>query len=437
MWTALLLAAATAAAGAACWFLRRSASHWARRGLPYLRPHLLLGNAAGFALNRQTCGQVFGELYARLRGHPLAGIFLLWQPALLVRDPAIAGRVLVRDFQCFRDRGHRASDPMLQDLFFLRGDRRWRTLRDSLEPGFGPKGARHVFFLLDEMAQRLLKVLEAPAERLLELDVYDQMHRFVIDTVGTCAFGVEFESMLNYDCFVVKKTRRMTSGSLLRRIRKTLVLAVPDAARAMGVSFLRSGDADVFRWLTAEIVAHRRRHNVRRNDLMQLLMALAAKEDAGDSPQSETLRLHPPMSNLSRSCTAPYTFPGTTRLGDGALHLRPGEAPLHIPICALHRDPGYFPQPERFDPERFGPDQLARQTPYSYLPFGAGQRSCLGERLALLLMKTTLARLLSRYELFQSPRTEYPAPIDPRLLLLHPKGGLWVKISNRHWLPCD
>ncbi|XP_049766410.1 uncharacterized protein LOC126095701 [Schistocerca cancellata] len=399
---------------------------------------------------------------------------------------------------------------MLQDLFFLSGDRRWRTLRDSLEPGFGPKGARHMFFLLDEMAQRLLKVLEAPAERLLELDVYDQMHRFVIDTVGTCAFGVEFESMLNYDCFFVRKTRRMATGSLLRRIRKTLVLAVPDAARAMGVRFLRSGDADVFRWLTAEIVAHRRRHNVRRNDLMQLLMALAAKEDAGDSPQSdfggdmlasqvmmllmlgrhkvattlafclhqlavhhevqtrarlqvdtalrkhgkelslealadmpyldmvlsETLRLHPPMSNLSRSCTAAYTFPGTTRLGDGALHLRPGEAPLHIPICALHRDPGYFPQPERFDPERFGPDQLACHTPFSYLPFGAGQRSCLGERLALLLMKTTLARLLSRYELFQSPRTEYPAPIDPRLLLLHPKGGLWVRISNRHWLPC-
>nr|AVL92851.1 CYP450 [Locusta migratoria] len=510
MWGAALLAGALALLAWCVAFLRRRASHWRARGLPHLRPRLLFGNALAYALSRQSCAQLLEDAYRRLAGHALGGFHLLWRPALLVRDPALAGRLLVHDFESFRDRGYRPFDPMLQDLFFLRGDHRWRTLRESLEPGFGPKGARYLFFLLDEMALRLVKVLETPAERCLELEVFEQMQRFVIDTVGTCAFGVEFETMLNYDSFVLKETQRMISGSFLKKIKKTLLLAVPETARAMGMRFVRPEDAAVFRWLTAEIVAHRRRNNVRRGDLIQLLMALAAKEaDAGqkdgfggemlsaqvmlllmlgrqkvaaalafclhllaahpeeqtrarvqvdaalrrhhqqlslqalqdmpylDMVLSETLRLHPPMSNVTRGCTAAYTFRGASRLGDGCLRLQPGEAPVMVPVCALHRDPAYFPQPDRFLPDRFAPDNASQHTPYTYMPFGAGKRSCLGEHLSLVLMKTTLARLLSRYELFPSPRTEYPSPVDPRQLLLSPRDGLWIKISNRHWLPCD
>jgi cytochrome P450 family 6 len=85
---------------------------------------------------------------------------------------------------------------------------------------------------------------------------------------------------------------------------------------------------------------------------------------------SETLRKHPPGPGLGRVVTKPYVIPGTS------VHLDVGMMIL-IPLCGLHLDPKYFPDPEVFSPENFNVEIKAKRPNHSFLPFGDGPRNCI------------------------------------------------------------
>lgn len=59
----------------------------------------------------------------------------------------------------------------------------------------------------------------------------------------------------------------------------------------------------------------------------------------------------------------------------------PKETSLLVYAFGLHRDPKIYPDPDRFDPERFTQEKQASRSPYAYLPFSAGPRNCIGKLL--------------------------------------------------------
>jgi hypothetical protein len=90
---------------------------------------------------------------------------------------------------------------------------------------------------------------------------------------------------------------------------------------------------------------------------------------------TETLRKYPILPFLERSCCSDYELPAPT--GTGTIRLPVGTG-VYIPVLGIHFDPTYFPEPEKFDPDRFTEENKRSRPNYTYLPFGEGPRMCIG-----------------------------------------------------------
>lgn len=107
----------------------------------------------------------------------------------------------------------------------------------------------------------------------------------------------------------------------------------------------------------------------------------------------ETLRLYPVLPVLDRECINPEGY----SLEPFSNFTIPYGMPLYIPTYAIQRDERYFPNPLKFDAERFSPENIGKILPFTNLPFGNGPRNCVGERFGLMQVKTGLVKILKDF----------------------------------------
>lgn len=133
----------------------------------------------------------------------------------------------------------------------------------------------------------------------------------------------------------------------------------------------------------------------------------------------ESMRLYPAAYTIGRYATdnitvGPYTLPKGTAVG--------------MNTYVLHRRAEYFPEPERFNPDRWVPDAEAQLPRGAYIPFALGAHNCIGAQFALMEIQLVLATLVQRvtFELVPRQRIE-PEP----LITLRPKDGIRVVVRRR------
>ncbi|XP_037043807.1 cytochrome P450 9e2-like isoform X2 [Bradysia coprophila] len=135
----------------------------------------------------------------------------------------------------------------------------------------------------------------------------------------------------------------------------------------------------------------------------------------------ETLRKYPPFSRTDRRSVKAFTVPGTN-------FTLPTDSMVIIPIYPIHHDPEYWPEPEKFDPERFTKENSVHRPLCTYSPFGQGPRT--RNRFALLECKMALAHLVLNFILEPSPKTDVPIKITSQATL-KPVGNVPLHIRSR------
>ena len=130
-----------------------------------------------------------------------------------------------------------------------------------------------------------------------------------------------------------------------------------------------------------------------------------------DACVSETLRLCNPAIQGTRVASEDY------KLGETGITV-PKDMTIIIPIHAIHHSPKFYPNPHRFVPNRFMPENRDKLIPYTYLPFGAGPRNCVGMRFALMETKTAIVRLITKYKFIRTENTKVPLQLKKYTALL-------------------
>jgi cytochrome P450 len=134
---------------------------------------------------------------------------------------------------------------------------------------------------------------------------------------------------------------------------------------------------------------------------------------------AESMRLYPPAWAMGRMSTKPVEL--------GPYRIPPG-AHFFFSQYIMGRDPQYFPDPLRFDPERFTPEAKAARAKFTYFPFGAGSRQCIGESFAWMEGVFSIATLASRWRMTYLAATP---PVPQAKITLRPRDPLMMQLIPR------
>jgi cytochrome P450 len=134
---------------------------------------------------------------------------------------------------------------------------------------------------------------------------------------------------------------------------------------------------------------------------------------------AESMRLYPPAWILGRRALEDYEVGG---------HLIPRDSLVILSPYVMHRDPRFFPDPERFDPERWTPESKASRPQFSYFPFGGGPRRCIGEGFAWMEGVLVVATLAQSWRLRLAPGQR----VEPQpMVTLRPRRGMSMTPERR------
>ncbi|XP_023944126.2 cytochrome P450 6k1-like [Bicyclus anynana] len=258
-----------------CIYSFRRFTYWKDRGVPYDKPNLFFGNL-GFIMRRSFWDYCY-ELRSR---HPrdYVGIFLGWQPAMMVQTSELARNILNNDFEYFQDRSlySNATDPIGSLNLFTVKNPIWKNMRHELSPMFTAMRLKMITELMNVNAKELvLKIKRDFIDKKELVDLKELFSMYTSDTVAYSVFGIRVSVLNNENSPLWYITSHMVKWTFWRGLEFTLIFLMPAIAAILKLNFFSKPATEYVKKLFFNVVEERKKvKNATYKDLVSHLLQL-------------------------------------------------------------------------------------------------------------------------------------------------------------------
>ena len=435
---------------------------FSRRGIPGPSPDLLSGNFYQQQQNKSMQPHQVIDKWLKEYGD-VFGYFIGSEKYLLVRDLDLLKKVFIEKASLFRNRPKPAIDvqPISTSIVFLRDDD-WKRVRKTISPVFGQHKVQSeaITATIDQCTQRLMTSIKEKAvsrdETSFVTEVFPLIQATSLDVIARTSLNMTSVDVHNDKDVLTNAVREyfseavnigvvaalylpflrplmtfvndyLTAGAMtdlvIGHIKQQIMSAEKDHLKGeVTTSFLNSllKNLHTGKLTEREVIANA--HIVllagyettatavtfllillaQHQDIQDRLRDYFKREDSGDKLDKdyfemvwlEGLRLYPPVTLfVSREASEDFD------LEDGRGTVVEKGTVVQAPVWQIHRDPHLYPNPTKYDPERFDPEVRKNMHPMSFLTFGAGPRICLGFSLSTHEAKIIVKNILSQYQI--------------------------------------
>ncbi|XP_037947258.1 cytochrome P450 6a9-like isoform X2 [Teleopsis dalmanni] len=207
---------------------------------------------------------------------PFAGFYWFQRPGVFLLDMELIKNVLIKDFNNFTNRGfytNKKDDPLTGILFLLEGHS-WKFMRTKISPTFTSGKMKFMFPTVISVGQEFVKVFGEMLQQQAVIEVKELLARFTIDVIGNCGFGIDCCSLRDPKAEFLIMGRKSLVEFRYGRIGSAFNSAFPNLARKFHMKITPAYIEEFFMRTVRETVEYREKHNIRRNDFMDLLLDL-------------------------------------------------------------------------------------------------------------------------------------------------------------------
>ncbi|CAG9838962.1 unnamed protein product [Diabrotica balteata] len=469
-------------------YFTRKFDYWKKRGVHHTKPIPFFGNVYDIVTFKRNLSEQIKKLYDET-DEPYFGIFVFDKPILVIKSPKLIKDILIKDFNKFCDRSiaDGSHDKTIGNFVFLQKNPNWKLTRTKLTSFFTSSMTKTFFSNIELINEKFIEHLENISD---PVDAKYIAGHFTTEMIARCFFATDprcFESDMSKFRYCV---HRIFQFSVRNGFIQTFYFLKPSIIKLFKLNFLENSVIKYFHETFLEAMECRKEFDGKPVNAVDVVNQLQKKHN-GDFPDqylfisnamfllvagyettsstigyalyelavnpdiqeklrnsikenykiyegftyegiqknkyldmviNETLRKYGLIPVLDREALTDYRLEGTD------LVIEKGMA-VYIPYFAMFRDPKYFPNPLKFNPERFANNNFNADG-FTFFPFGEGPRACIGKRLGLLAIAACLSHVLLKFNIEKCEDTPDAIEFEPKSLALQSKDGLKIKLVS-------